>query len=85
MSQHVTIRIGEADATEPLFPEWHDTVECEPLVVGILEKGTESGDASLWVGIEAPGGAKYGFQMTAGMWESISGALKGAKARWAGE
>jgi hypothetical protein len=87
----IDIRIGDkSQHDEPLFPEFRDGVagqeapsEGDLIAVGILEAGMESGAPSLWLVAETEAGDRFSFQMSFGQWDSISGALRGAMARWA--
>ncbi len=82
---HVQLRIQEwKDADKPLFPELspaaciHGTLES----VGILERGMESGKPSLWLNVKLPDGRYATAQVSADMFETLAGALRGARDRW---
>jgi hypothetical protein len=50
--------------------------------VAILNNGTTGGRPAVLIASEAPGGAWYVTEITGDMWETIAGAIRGARARW---
>ena len=81
---HVTIKIQDLkDADKTLFPELKDKfIEGQVESVGILQGGMESGKASLCLNIKLDDDTYVIAQLSAGMIESISAAVRGAQQRW---
>ena len=83
MSQHINIQIG-AVGDPKLFPELEGKVSVEGEInhIGILEKGMSGGGSSLIIYMTLQGGRIAYAQMSATMFLSIAGAVRGAVERF---
>lgn len=78
------VRIQRKADPRPAFPEIADktVIECSLERVAILEGGCDSGRSSLGLMIDMPDGRICWVQVSAGMWDMISGLLRGARQSW---
>lgn len=81
---HVTIRVGEKEDTEALFPEVTKVTEGVLNKMGILEAGMQSGRTSVSLIVQV-GDEHVLAQISAGQFMQMAAAVRGAAARFGEE
>lgn len=80
--QHLIIKVGEQNDTEPLFPDAVDAEEVTITGVGILEGGMQSGKTSLSLMLKGADGKQFVAQCSYDIFQAIAGAARGADGRF---
>lgn len=80
---YLNIVIHRADKKEPSLPEYGDAKGLEIDHCALIERGTASGRAVIAFGLRNPGtGELFTAQLTEGLFDMITGGLRGAKEHW---